>query len=126
MTFRDALSVLNVRDNLPITWWIVLKRSRRKLKFCCLFFVSRNFFVSASLILFADSLLLIQMDAFSPVGIGGMKNLNTRHLKLFVGNLAPSRTSRDLCRLFESYGVIRQAVVIPDRFRVRSRCYGFV
>ena len=93
---------------------------------CFLFLDSCNFVLSASLILFADSLLIMQMDAFSPVGIGGMRNLNTRQLKLFIGNLAPSRTSRDLYRLFESYGVIRQAVVIPDRFRVRSRCYGFV
>ena len=68
----------------------------------------------------------IKVDAFCPVGIGGTKHLNTRQLKLFIGGLSPQETSRDLYDLFCSYGTIREAVVIPDRFRVRSRCYGFV
>jgi hypothetical protein len=68
----------------------------------------------------------IQIDAFCPVGIGGTKGIDTKHLKLFIGGLSPSQTSKDLHDIFAQYGTIREAVVIPDRFRVRSRCYGFV
>jgi len=68
----------------------------------------------------------IQIDAFCPVGIGGTKGVDTSKLKLFVGGLPADLTSKDLFDIFSSFGTIREAVVIPDRFRVRSRCYGFV
>ena len=68
----------------------------------------------------------IKIDAFCPVGIGGTKGIDTTHLKVFVGGLLPNHTSKDLYDIFASFGVIRESVVIPDRFRVRSRCYGFV
>mmetsp|Transcript_26236 Transcript_26236/g.42878 ORF Transcript_26236/g.42878 Transcript_26236/m.42878 type:complete len:441 (-) Transcript_26236:71-1393(-) len=68
----------------------------------------------------------IQIDAFCPVGIGGTKGVDTSKLKLFVGGLPADHTSKDLFDIFSSFGTIREAVVIPDRFRVRSRCYGFL
>merc|ERR1712154_84669 len=57
---------------------------------------------------------------------GGTKGIDSTHLKIFVGGLSPNHTSKDLYDMFSAYGVIRESVVIPDRFRVRSRCYGFV
>jgi len=68
----------------------------------------------------------IKIDAFCPVGIGGTKGIDTTHLKLFVGGLSAHNTSKDLYDIFSAFGTIRESVVIPDRFRVRSRCYGFV
>lgn len=68
----------------------------------------------------------IQIDGFCPVGIGGTKGIDTSQLKLFVGGLSPKQRSKDLFETFAKYGTIREAVVIPDRFRVRSKCYGFV
>ena len=68
----------------------------------------------------------IKIDAFCPVGIGGTKGIDTTHLKIFVGGLLPTHTSKDLYDIFSPFGTIRESVVIPDRFRVRSRCYGFV
>eukprot|EP00485_Elphidium_margaritaceum_P017849 CAMPEP_0202728184 /NCGR_PEP_ID=MMETSP1385-20130828/185499_1 /ASSEMBLY_ACC=CAM_ASM_000861 /TAXON_ID=933848 /ORGANISM="Elphidium margaritaceum" /LENGTH=577 /DNA_ID=CAMNT_0049394431 /DNA_START=103 /DNA_END=1836 /DNA_ORIENTATION=+ len=68
----------------------------------------------------------IKIDAFCPVGIGGTKGVDTSKLKLFVGGLPADLTSKDLFDIFSSFGTIREAVVIPDRFRVRSRCYGFL
>ena len=68
----------------------------------------------------------IKIDAFCPVGIGGTKGIDTTHLKIFVGGLLPTHTSKDLYDIFAPFGTIRESVVIPDRFRVRSRCYGFV
>jgi hypothetical protein len=66
------------------------------------------------------------IDLFCPVGIGGTKGIDVSNLKIFVGGLHPNQGSRDLFDVFSSFGTIREAVVIPDRFRVRSRCYGFV
>jgi len=66
------------------------------------------------------------IDAFLPVGIGGTKDLDTSELKLFVGGLFPDQSSNELHEMFSSFGSIREAVVIPDRFRARSRCFGFV
>jgi len=63
---------------------------------------------------------------FCPVGIGGTKYIDTRNLKLFVGNLPPDVTSQKLFDFFKVFGSIREAVIIPDRFRIRSRGYGFV
>ena len=68
----------------------------------------------------------IQIDRFCPVGIGGTKGIDESQLKLFIGGLSPKQTSKDLFDIFAKYGTIREAVVIPDRFRVRSKCYGFV
>jgi len=68
----------------------------------------------------------MEIDSFCPVGIGGTCQLDTTNLKIFVGNLPLEYRSRDLFSIFISYGSIREAVVIPDRFRIRSRCYGFV
>jgi len=68
----------------------------------------------------------MQIDSFCPVGIGGTCQLDTSKLKIFVGNLPLEYRSKDLFSIFVQYGTIREAVVIPDRFRVRSRCYGFV
>jgi len=66
------------------------------------------------------------IDSFCPVGIGGTKGIDVSRLKIFVGGLNPSQGSKDLFDIFSPFGTIREAVVIPDRFRVRSRCYGFV
>jgi len=68
----------------------------------------------------------LQIDSFCPVGIGGTCQLDTTKLKIFVGNLPLEYCSKDLFSIFIPYGTIREAVVIPDRFRIRSRCYGFV
>jgi len=68
----------------------------------------------------------MEIDSFCPVGIGGTCQLDTTSLKIFVGNLPLEYRSKDLFSIFVSYGPIREAVVIPDRFRIRSRCYGFV
>jgi hypothetical protein len=68
----------------------------------------------------------MEIDSFCPVGIGGTCQLDTTKLKIFVGNLPLEYRSKDLFSIFCQYGAIREAVVIPDRFRIRSRCYGFV
>jgi RNA recognition motif-containing protein len=68
----------------------------------------------------------MEIDSFCPVGIGGTRQLDTTKLKLFVGNLPLEFRSKEVFSVFSKYGTIREAVVIPDRFRIRSRCYGFV
>jgi len=70
--------------------------------------------------------MISNINSFCPVGIGGVKNVDTQKTKLFIGNLPVQVSSQDLYDHFVQYGEIREAVVIPDRFRVRSRCYGFV
>lgn len=66
------------------------------------------------------------MDRFCPVGIGGTHGIDTTDLKIFVAGLLQSQSSKDLHDLFVPFGIIREAVIIPDRLRARSRCYGFV
>ena len=61
-----------------------------------------------------------------PVGIGGTKGIDTTHLEIFVGGSLPNHTSKDLYDIFLPFGTIRESVVIPDRFRDPSRCYGLV
>jgi len=68
----------------------------------------------------------MEIDSFCPVGIGGTHQLDTTNLKIFIGNLPFEYRSKDLFFLFGTYGPIREAIVIPDSFRIRSRCYGFV
>jgi RNA recognition motif-containing protein len=47
--------------------------------------------------------------------------------KLYVGNLPYEVTSTELMAIFESYGEIIEAMVIPDQFRQElSKGFGFV
>jgi RNA recognition motif-containing protein len=47
-------------------------------------------------------------------------------MKLYVGNLPPTFTDKDLEELFASYGDVRSAKMIMDRETGRSKRFGFV
>jgi RNA recognition motif-containing protein len=47
-------------------------------------------------------------------------------MKLYVGNLAFSTTSKDLQELFEAAGTVESASVVEDRDIGRSRGFGFI
>ncbi|KAI4325727.1 hypothetical protein MLD38_031101 [Melastoma candidum] len=51
---------------------------------------------------------------------------DTTHTKVFVGGLAWETQSDTLCRYFEQFGDILEAVVITDKNTGRSKGYGFV
>lgn len=46
--------------------------------------------------------------------------------KLFVGNLSWNITDEDLAKVFAQVGTVEEAVVIMDKFKNRSRGFGFV
>lgn len=66
-----------------------------------------------------------QVSQFCAIGIGGT-DIDTQQLKIFVGGLPPDFSSQNLYEKFHHFGEIREACIIPDRFRVRSRGYGFI
>jgi RNA recognition motif-containing protein len=45
---------------------------------------------------------------------------------IFVGNLSPSITERDISSLFEQHGVVRQSKLMTDRWTGLSRGFGFI
>ena len=47
-------------------------------------------------------------------------------MNIFVANLNPSTSSRDLQKLFVHYGLVTTVKVIMDHFTGRSKGYGFV
>jgi RNA recognition motif-containing protein len=47
-------------------------------------------------------------------------------MKLYVGNLPYQVTEEELRRIFGSYGAVKSATVITDRFTGRSKGFGFV
>ncbi len=47
-------------------------------------------------------------------------------MKIYVGNLANSVTEQDLQSLFATYGQVKAASIIKDRFSGQSRGFGFI
>ena len=47
-------------------------------------------------------------------------------MKIYVGNLAKNVSEQDLQSLFATYGEVRSANVIKDKFTGESRGFGFV
>lgn len=47
-------------------------------------------------------------------------------MNIFVANLSPSTTSKDLQKLFAHYGFVYTVKVIMDRFTGKSKGFGFV
>ncbi|KAF9620963.1 hypothetical protein IFM89_015785 [Coptis chinensis] len=51
---------------------------------------------------------------------------DTSYTKVFVGGLAWEAQSETMCRYFDQFGDILEAVVITDRITRRSKGYGFL
>ncbi len=47
-------------------------------------------------------------------------------MNIYVGNLSFDVVESDLLRLFEAFGEVTSATVIKDKFKGRSRGFGFV
>ena len=47
-------------------------------------------------------------------------------MNLFIANLSPASTTKDLQNLFSHYGIVTTVKVIFDRVTGRSKRYGFV
>ena len=47
-------------------------------------------------------------------------------MNLFIANLSPASTTKDLQKLFSHYGIVTTVKVIMDRVTGRSKRYGFV
>jgi RNA recognition motif-containing protein len=47
-------------------------------------------------------------------------------MNLFIANLSPASTTKDLQNLFSHYGIVTTVKVIIDRVTGRSKRYGFV
>ena len=47
-------------------------------------------------------------------------------MNIYIGNLAPSSTERDLRQLFEPYGAVGKVNIITEKYTERSRGFGFV
>jgi RNA recognition motif-containing protein len=47
-------------------------------------------------------------------------------MNIYVGNLSFDVVESDLLRLFESFGRVTSASIIKDKFKGRSRGFGFV
>ena len=47
-------------------------------------------------------------------------------MNLFIANLSPASTTKDLQQLFSHYGIVTTVKVIIDRVTGRSKRYGFV
>ncbi|MEI6139235.1 MAG: RNA-binding protein [Mariniphaga sp.] len=47
-------------------------------------------------------------------------------MNLFIANLSPASTTKDLQKLFSHYGIVTTVKVIIDQVTGRSKRYGFV
>jgi len=47
-------------------------------------------------------------------------------MNIYVGNLSFDVVESDLLRLFEAFGEVTSATIIKDKFKGRSRGFGFV
>jgi RNA recognition motif-containing protein len=47
-------------------------------------------------------------------------------MNLFIANLSPASTTKDLQKLFSHYGIVTTVKVIIDRVTGKSKRYGFV
>lgn len=50
----------------------------------------------------------------------------TKHLRIYIGNMPYSVSSEDLSELFGEYGHVQDATVIMDRETGRSKGFGFI
>ena len=59
-------------------------------------------------------------------GAGVELRRETKHLRIYIGNMPYGVSSEDLSELFGEYGHVQDATVIMDRETGRSKGFGFI